>query len=297
MLNRQLYVFVSCVESGSFAKAAEKLYLSPPAVMKHVNELEKKLGITLFERTSRGVMPTAAGRAFYEDAERMIALASEARTHAVQAAEREHGEKIRIGTIPLYNTDELFALIQKHGQIFSRFSVQALCFDADSGSVRSHFDKLGKEIDFFFASGDSRVWLRQSKACFLGKYPLRVAVPARHPLSHRKSLSISDLAGEQIMVFQSGESPLIDHFRDELQKSVPSVQMRSTSYYDINTFNYCDENNCLLVSFDIWQNIHPSLVTKPVDWNFTLPYGLFYSPDISGTAAEFLHAVEKLADM
>ena len=63
MLNRQIYVFTACVESGSFAKAAEKLYLSPPAVMKQINELEKKLGVTLLERTSRGVVPTAAGAA------------------------------------------------------------------------------------------------------------------------------------------------------------------------------------------------------------------------------------------
>ncbi len=297
MLNRQIYVFTACVESGSFAKAAEKLYLSPPAVMKQINELEKKLGVTLLERTSRGVVPTAAGAAFYEDAGRMIALAAEAKAHALQAAERERGGKIRIGTIPLYNPDELFKLIRRHENAFSRFSLQVLYFDANSESVRSHFDKLGKEIDFFFASGDSTVWLRQSKACFLGRYPLRVAVPARHPLSQKERLSIGDLAGEQLTVFQRGESPSLDHFRDELQKRVPSVRIHSTSYYDINTFNYCDENNCLLLSFDIWQNIHPSLVTKPVDWEFTLPYGLYYSPDISGAAAEFLRTVEELVDI
>ena len=296
MLNRQVFIFTACVECGSFSKAAEKLYLSPPAVMKQINELEKKLGVALLERTSRGVVPTAAGAAFYKDAGQLIALAAEARAHAMQAAESSRGGKIRIGTIPLYNPDELFALIRKHENEFSRFSLQVLYFDADSGSVRSHFDKLGKEIDFFFASGDSSVWLRQSKACFLGRYPLRIAVPARHPLAQKERLHIDDLAGEQITVFQRGESPSLDHFRDELQKRVPTVRIHSTSYYDINTFNYCDENNCLLLSFDIWKNIHPSLVTKPVDWEFTLPYGLYYSPDISGAAEEFLHTVERLRE-
>lgn len=48
MYNPQLDTFVCVVESGSFSKAADKLYISPPAVIKQINSLEASLGLQLF---------------------------------------------------------------------------------------------------------------------------------------------------------------------------------------------------------------------------------------------------------
>lgn len=47
MYNPQLETFICVVDSGSFNKAAEKLYISPPAVIKQMNLLEESLGIQL----------------------------------------------------------------------------------------------------------------------------------------------------------------------------------------------------------------------------------------------------------
>ena len=52
MFNPQLTAFVCAADCGSFNKAAERLYLSPPSVMKQVNALEKHLQLTLLERDS-----------------------------------------------------------------------------------------------------------------------------------------------------------------------------------------------------------------------------------------------------
>ena len=51
MYNPQLETFMCVVESGSFSKAAEKLYISSPAVIKQINSLEASLGVQLFSRT------------------------------------------------------------------------------------------------------------------------------------------------------------------------------------------------------------------------------------------------------
>lgn len=53
MFNHLLTVFVCAADCGSFNKAAEKLYLSAPSVMKQVNALEKRLDVKLFHRTNR----------------------------------------------------------------------------------------------------------------------------------------------------------------------------------------------------------------------------------------------------
>ena len=54
MYNPQLETFLCVAEVGSFNKAAERLYISPPAVIKQINLLEENLGVQLFERTHRG---------------------------------------------------------------------------------------------------------------------------------------------------------------------------------------------------------------------------------------------------
>ena len=64
MYNPQLETFLCVAESGSFNKAAEKLYISPPAVIKQINLLEESLGLQLFVRSHRGLQMTKAGRPF-----------------------------------------------------------------------------------------------------------------------------------------------------------------------------------------------------------------------------------------
>lgn len=72
MYNPQLDTFICVVEAGSFSKAADKLYISPPAVIKQINSLENNLGVQLFTRTHRGLVVTAAGESLYQDAKYMV---------------------------------------------------------------------------------------------------------------------------------------------------------------------------------------------------------------------------------
>ena len=68
MYNHQLDTFIKTAELGSFGKASEALYISPPAVIQQINLLEKMCGFKLFTRTNHGVKLTAAGKVLYEDA-------------------------------------------------------------------------------------------------------------------------------------------------------------------------------------------------------------------------------------
>lgn len=68
MFNPQLTVFVCVADCGSFTKAAEALFLSPTAVMKQINALEKHLNLKLLLRSAHGVHLTPAGEVIYRDA-------------------------------------------------------------------------------------------------------------------------------------------------------------------------------------------------------------------------------------
>lgn len=67
MYNPLLTAFVCAADCGSFTKAAEKLYLSPTAVMKQINALESHLQLQLISRTNQGIRLTAAGESIYAD--------------------------------------------------------------------------------------------------------------------------------------------------------------------------------------------------------------------------------------
>lgn len=70
----QLEIFKLVAELGSFNMAAEKAYMTPSAVMKNINVLEKEVGIRLFSRTHRGQQLTYAGMHFYEDAKKILEM-------------------------------------------------------------------------------------------------------------------------------------------------------------------------------------------------------------------------------
>ena len=64
MFDSRLETFIKAAESGSFTKAADALYITPTAVTKQVNALEKELSAALFERTNHGLRLTEAGEIF-----------------------------------------------------------------------------------------------------------------------------------------------------------------------------------------------------------------------------------------
>src|SRR5918911_1390790 len=79
-------VFSQVVESGGFAKAAERLGLSTTATSRYVAELETHLQTRLLNRTTRRVSLTESGRAFYERAVQLLADLEEAEQEASRAA-------------------------------------------------------------------------------------------------------------------------------------------------------------------------------------------------------------------
>jgi LysR family transcriptional regulator of gallate degradation len=98
---RQLSHFLAALELGSLQRAAEKMNLSQPAMSKSIARLEGEYGTALFERTPRGIQPTAFARELERHARRV--LADIARSHGVARRMRsgKHGT-ISIGAGPVF---------------------------------------------------------------------------------------------------------------------------------------------------------------------------------------------------
>jgi DNA-binding transcriptional LysR family regulator len=84
-------VFAAVAEAGSFAKAARRLRLSPPAATRAVAALEARLGVRLLNRTTRSLGLTEAGRGFLESTRRLLAELEEAERAAAGATATPSG--------------------------------------------------------------------------------------------------------------------------------------------------------------------------------------------------------------
>ncbi|QOG05311.1 LysR family transcriptional regulator [Aureimonas sp. OT7] len=92
-------VFVRVVELGTLSAAGRDLRISPAVASHRIKELEKHLGVRLFNRTTRQVSPTEHGRAFYEGAKKVLDAVAEAEANVASLSDRPRGV-IRV-TAPL----------------------------------------------------------------------------------------------------------------------------------------------------------------------------------------------------
>lgn len=119
---RQLRVFSEVARHLSFARAAQALHLSAPAVSMHVKELEASVGLPLFDRQGRQVGLTVVGEYFLVYAKRMLATMREAQTSMARFQRLEAG----LLTIGLVSTAQYFvpSLLARFGQEHSGVDVR-----------------------------------------------------------------------------------------------------------------------------------------------------------------------------
>lgn len=146
MYNPQLETFLCVAESGSFNKAAEKLYISPPAVIKQINLLEGSLGLPLFVRTHRGLQLTEAGKSLVQDTKYIIQYCKDSVTRAKNAMQKST-DIIRIGISPLTPAQVLVDLWPKLQEDCPNTKFQFVPFDNTPENVREILANLGQNID------------------------------------------------------------------------------------------------------------------------------------------------------
>lgn len=95
---QQLITFSTVISEGSMTAAAEKLYLTQPAVSQQIRNLEDEMGVGLLDRGSRHAKPTMHGQLLYDYAKRIIALTQQAQV-AIQTMGEGVKGKLRLGTL------------------------------------------------------------------------------------------------------------------------------------------------------------------------------------------------------
>ena len=90
---------------------------------------------------------------------------------------------------------------------------------------------------------------------------------------------------------EGGENEVI--VRSEVVQRYPTVQIIDSHYYGVDTFMLCEVNPYVLITQQVYADIHPNLVTIPLAGDYDMPYGLMYAKSPSAATKQFLEASKK----
>ena len=294
MYNHLLDTFLAVADCGSFTKASERLYISATAVMKQMNSLEKHLDLKLVERTPNGVRLSPAGEVIYRDA-KFLKDYSQKSIASARAATHTYDTTFCVGTSLLNPAKPFMDLWYRVNKDFPDYKLHLVPFEDDHEGIVSEIRQLGEKFDFLIGVCDSRTWLSYCQFLPLGRYRKMAAVSREHRLAGKKRLEIEDLYGETLMMVRRGDSGVNDEIRNDLERNHPQIHIEDTpQFYDLSVFNRCAEMGNVLLTIECWQEVHPGLVSIPVNWDYSIPYGLLYSLDAPEDVLRFVKAVEQM---
>lgn len=293
MYNPQLETFIKVTDAGSFNKAAEEMYITPTAVIKQINLLEDTLDVKLFERTHRGLMLTNAGKSLYRDAKYIIKYCEESVVRAKNAMQSD-ANVIRIGTSPMTPAQLLMGMWTKLKVYCPDLKFELVPFENTPENAREILGNLGKNIDVIGGIFDeAMLTLRKCAGLELSREPFCCAASIHHRLAAKDKLTFEDLYGENLLLMKRNWSSYVDRLRDDIWKNHEQINIIDFDFYNMSIFNRCENSNDILLAIPGWANVHPLLKVIPVDWDYSIPYGLLHSPNPSDTVNEFLKAAKK----
>lgn len=193
----KLRVFHEAAHRGSFTVAAERLLLSQPSVSAHIRDLERSLGVPLFERLGRGVRLTQPGEGLFDYAKRIFALESDAESALAAFQGAEVGEV----TLAASSTPGVYLL----PQILAPFravhpGVKLAVHISDTGDVTTHLEDLTADIGVAGApieGMENHPWRPDELVLIAGR---------DHPWRREPPASAGELQGSPFILREDGSS-------------------------------------------------------------------------------------------
>ena len=204
----KLESFLTLAKTQHFAKAADKLYISQPALSKRIRALEDELGIPLFDRMGNQTFLTIHGETFRPFAENMVATCNSAKEYIRQIENMEHGV-LNFGATNFIGVYMLPAVIarfhKKHPNITINMNINT------SQTILEMLHK--NQLEFVFLSD---YIIEDPENYVIEQYwqdYLKLIVGTQHPLFSKKSCSFFDVQNDFYITKkkQSSQYKFLDH--------------------------------------------------------------------------------------
>lgn len=216
---KQLRLVACAAASGSFAKAAQELGLSPPAVTAQMKGLEEQIGVPVFERVDGRLRPTAAGRELLIAQQRIAHALAEAE-RAVAALKSPGRGSVVVGVVSTakYFAPMALAAFRARNPEIELKLIIGNREDIIAGMVSLDFDVaiMGRPPPHLEAETE-----------LIGDHPHVVIAPPGHPLLRRRRVTAGDLTREALLVREpgSGTRILMERMFEEAGLPVPAYAM------------------------------------------------------------------------
>lgn len=197
MLDDRLIIFKTVAEQSSFSQAAKQLHLSQPAISMHIQALEEYYGTKLFNRTTKQVILTEAGKVLVKYVEKYLSLHEEAK----KAIEETTGSVK--GTLQLGATLTIgeYLLPKIAGAFKAKYPGVTICMDiANTQHVVELIVEGHLDVGLIEGPVDQRD-LRQEK---FRQDELVVVIPPNHHWCGRKTITVEELLKEPIILREKG---------------------------------------------------------------------------------------------
>lgn len=185
---KQLRAFVAIAEKGGFTQAAASMHLTQSALSVLIRGLESGLGIRVFDRTTRAVRLTEAGREFLPVATSTLANLQNAVANAKELADRKRG-RVAVAATPLFSYTVLPRAVARYREAHP--GVEVVIRDSVADQIQRKV--LDGEVDFGIDTFESLA--RELVAEPLMSDTLVVACPHGHALARRTQVTWRALAG------------------------------------------------------------------------------------------------------
>lgn len=293
MINNQLLTFISVVESGSFSKAADILFISPTAVMKQIDNLENRLNLQLFIRTNQGLVLTETGKSIYQDAKYLVDYSLRSLEKAKSISIKENKPTIRIGTSVMTPAKFILDIWDNIHNKIPDLNIELIPFENTKENAREILKNLGQQIDIVAGLYDDNF----KKTYNLQVIPLEekiisLAVPISNQLSNKLLINYQDLINEEVMIIYEGWNYYIDIIRKELNnKNIKTIDF---DFFNLSIFNLAVKKNIPIVVSKGFENVHPLMKIIPLNTTVTIPYGIMYGNNPSIDVTKFIKEVKEI---
>lgn len=276
-----LTCFLLVAENLSFARAAETLHISQPAVTKQINSLEQELGVSLFIRSTRHVELTPAGMSFYKDAKEIV---TKTQTAVMRLKNRSTTPvSLRIG---LSNPSALLHLApilkrfhEKHPDIYPNIVVPGY-------KIASNLF-LDNMLDLLFFHQENLPKKKGIEFLELKKDFLCCLMPAGHPLASKESVSLDDLENFPVIACNPLNAP----------QAMASFQQQFLTSHTTDRVFFCEDLEIAQCMVDAGMGISilpkilcmesPDLAAVPVAESLPLSFGVFYHQKSQNPALQY----------
>ncbi len=197
---RRLECFLAVADELHFGRAADRLDMAQPPLSQQIRALEAELGLRLFERTTRRVSLTEAGRALVDHA-REVVRASDELVRSMAGVRDGSGGVLRLGFVDSASYDLLPRFLQGVGVLAPEVRFELRSMSSDQQRLAIH----AGELDLGIARTPGPV--ADLEITMLRPEPLIVALAADHHLASAERLALDDLEGVTFLGFDRRASP------------------------------------------------------------------------------------------